>query len=205
MLEKQLAYIRSKTDFIPEIAIVLGSGLSSIGDKTDVVCSVDYSEIEGMPVSTAPTHKGRFIFGLLAGRKVVIMDGRVHLYEGYTPEEVVKPIRLMRLLGAEKIILTNASGGISKSLKAGDLMVISDHISCFVKSPLIGENDDTLGLRFPDMSRVYDNEIIGAICDSARECEIELKQGIYVQLSGPQFETPAEIKMLSAVGADAGA
>ena len=203
MLEKQLAYIRSKTDFIPEIGIVLGSGLSSLADKAEAVCTVDFAEIEGMPVSTAPSHKGRFILGTMCGKKVIIMDGRVHIYEGYTPKEVTIPLRLMRLLGADKLILTNAAGGINKNLNVGDFMLINDHISTFVTSPLIGKNDDNTGVRFPDMSCVYDKEMRNVLMSSAKENGIDIKSGIYVQLTGPQFETPAEIKMLSALGADA--
>ena len=203
MLEKQLEYIRSKTDFVPEIAIVLGSGLGELGDKIEIEAAIDYSEIEGMPISTAPSHRGRFIFGTIEGKKVVLMQGRIHLYEGYSPDEIAIPIRLMRLMGAKKLILTNASGGINKSLKPGDFMLIKDHISCFIDSPLIGKNDDLLGLRFPDMSNAYDKELQKLIKKAAFNNNIELKEGVYVQLKGPQFETPAEIKMLSCLGADA--
>ena len=203
MLSKQLEYIRSKTDFTPEIGIVLGSGLGSMTALIDEVASVSYSEIEGFPVSTAPSHNGRFVFGYIENKKVAVMDGRVHLYEGYTPEEVVAPIRLMKLMGCEKLILTNASGGINKELNAGDILLIKDHISQFVRSPLVGKNDDSLGLRFPDMSRVYDSDLKETAKKCAKKLGIELKEGVYVQVSGPQFETPAEIKMLGLLGADA--
>jgi purine-nucleoside phosphorylase len=203
MLKTQLEYIRSKTDFVPEIAIVLGSGLGSFADKIDVKSVIDYSEIEGLPVSTAPSHKGRFVFGELNGKKVVLMQGRVHLYEGYSPKQIASFIRLMYLMGARKLILTNASGGINKDLKPGDFMMISDHISCFIDSPLIGKNIDALGTRFPDMSNAYDKDLQKIIRKAAIENGIELKSGTYIQLKGPQFETPAEIRMLSALGADA--
>lgn len=203
MLEKQLEQIRAITDFKPEIAIVLGSGLGGLAEKCEVVCKIDYSKIEGMPVSTAPTHRGEFIFGYLEGRRVVLMNGRVHLYEGYTAEQTVMPIRLTRLMGAETLVLTNASGGIRKDLNAGDFMLISDHISCFIDSPLIGKNDDSLGTRFPDMSNAYDRELRARIKANAVLNGTDLKEGVYVQLKGPQFESPAEIKMLSALGADA--
>ena len=203
MLTRQLSLIRQKTDFVPEIAIVLGSGLGALADKTQIICEISYSEIDGLPVSTAPSHKGSFIFGILGGRRVVIMNGRVHLYEGYTSKEVVKPIRLMRLLGAKTIIFTNAAGGINRNFNAGELMLINDHISCFVPSPLIGKNEDTLGVRFPDMSNCWDKELRDIIRKTAVSLGIKLNSGIYAQLTGPQFESPAEIKMLSAVGADA--
>ena len=203
MLKKQLEYIRSKTDFIPEIAVVLGSGLGAFADRIDIKAIINYDEIEGLPVSTAPGHKGRYVFGEIEGKKVVLMQGRVHLYEGYSSKQIVNPIRLMRLMGAEKIILTNASGGINKDFKPGDFMLIKDHISCFIDSPLIGKNIDFLGTRFPDMSNAYDKDLHKAIKNVAKDNEIKLQSGVYAQLKGPQFETPAEIKMLSAMGADA--
>ena len=203
MLKSQLDYIRSKTDFVPETAIVLGSGLGALADKIDIICTVDYSEVEGFPISTAPSHKGRFVFGEIEGKKVVLMQGRFHLYEGYSSKQIAIPIRLMRLMGAKNLILTNASGGINKAFKPGDFMMISDHISCFVDSPLIGKNIDFLGTRFPDMSGAYNKELQSTIKKVAFENSIELKSGVYCQLKGPQFETPAEIKMLSAMGADA--
>ena len=203
MLKKQLEYIRSKTDFIPEIAIVLGSGLGDFADKINVKAVIEYSEIEGMPVSTAPGHEGRFVFGELEGKKLVLMQGRIHLYEGYTSKQIASPIRLMRLMGAKKLILTNASGGINKELRPGSFLMISDHISCFVPSPLIGKNDDSLGTRFPDMSNAYDKDIQRVIKSVAAQNNIELHSGVYAQLKGPQFETPAEIRMLGMLGSDA--
>lgn len=203
MLEKQIEKLRQFTDFVPETAIVLGSGLGSLAEKADIHSIVDYSQIPDIPISTAPLHKGRFVFGMLQGKKVVMMQGRVHLYEGYTPQQVVMPIRLMRLMGASKLILTNASGGINRNFTPGDLMMITDHISCFIKSPLITKNPDEIGIRFPDMSNVYSRSMQKTIKKSAAKCGVDLKSGVYVQLTGPQFETPAEIKMMSALGADA--
>ena len=203
MLKSQLEYIRSKTDFVPDIAVVLGSGLGGFADKIDIKATIDYSEIEGLPVSTAPSHKGRFVFGELGGKKLVLMQGRVHLYEGYSSKQIASFIRLMYLMGARKLILTNASGGINKNLKPGDFMMISDHISCFIDSPLIGKNIDALGTRFPDMSNAYDRDLQSLIKKTAKDNSINLKCGTYVQLKGPQFETPAEIKMLGFMGADA--
>ena len=203
MFSKQLEYIRNITDFTPETAIVLGSGLGGLADLVDKVAEIPYGEIEGLPVSTAPNHKGSFVFGYLEGKRVALMNGRIHLYEGYTPREIVTPVRLLRLLGCNKLILTNASGGINKSFNAGDIMLITDHISAFVTSPLIGENNNELGVRFPDMSSVYDAEMKKTVKACAKQLGIEIKEGVYAQLTGPQFETPAEIKMLSGIGADA--
>lgn len=203
MLQKQLDYIREKTDIAPEIAIILGSGLGGLANEIDVKCTVDYSDIPDFPVSTAPGHQGRFVFGKIKNKNVVIMQGRVHLYEGYTPQQIANPVRLMRKLGAEILFLTNASGGINSTLDVGDFMVIDDHISCFVESPLVGKNDDTVGVRFPDMSEVYSKRLNGIIFKTAEKENINIKSGTYLQLKGPNFETPAEIKMAKMIGADA--
>ena len=203
MLDLQVNQVRKITDFEPEIAIVLGSGLGDFANKIDVDCIIKYSQIDGMPVSTAPTHIGQFVFGTIGNKKVVLMQGRIHLYEGYTPQEAIMPIRLLKSLGVKTIILTNASGGINKEFSVGDFMVINDHISSFVPSPLIGKNDDEIGTRFPDMSSVYDKEYQKLLIKVANDNNISVKKGVYVQLTGPQFETPAEIKMLSTIGCDA--
>lgn len=202
-MNKGLDYIRSKTDFSPDICIVLGSGLGELANDIESVCEIEYGDIPGFPVSTAPGHKGRFVFGTLCGKKVAAMQGRVHLYEGYSPKQVVMPERLLRAMGARIIILTNACGGINKNLKRGDLMMIDDHISSFVPSPLTGPNDDDIGPRFPDMSEVYSERLKKVIMKSAEKCGIGLKRGVYIQLPGPAFETKAEIKMCAALGADA--
>lgn len=203
MLEEQLKYIRSITDFIPDIAIVLGSGLGALADEIHTEKIINYNDIPDFPVSTAPGHRGRFIFGTLSGKKVAAMQGRIHLYEGYTPSQAVMPVRLLKAMGAKIIILTNASGGISKELKRGDFMMIEDHISSFVPSPLIGANDESIGTRFPDMSEVYSKRLKKVILNSAKKCSIKIKKGVYLQLTGPAFETKAEIRMCSALGADA--
>lgn len=203
MLEKQLEYIRSITDFEPEIALVLGSGLGSLADEIETAATVNYSDIPDFPVSTAPSHKGRFVFGYIGAIKAVIMQGRVHLYEGYNAKEIAMPIRLMRQLGAKVLFLTNAAGGINKNLSIGDLMLIEDHISSFVPSPLIGRNDNNIGVRFPDMSNVYSKRLQKIIKATAFDCNIPLTSGVYIQLTGPAFETKAEIKMCSILGADA--
>ncbi len=203
MFEKQLEYIKSKTGFVPEIAIVLGSGLGAFEECIDKVCEISYNEIEDFPVSTAPSHKGKFVMGTLGGKNVIVMCGRVHLYEGYTPQQVIMPIRIMRLLGAEKLILTNAAGGINKGFNPGDFMIIKDHISCFAPSPLIGKNEERFGTRFPDMSNAYSKRLRSVIKETARKLNINIKEGVYTQLTGPQFESPAEIKMLGLLGSDA--
>lgn len=195
--------IREVTDFVPDVAIVLGSGLGGFADKIDKVVEIDYHNLEGFPVSTVSGHKGKFIFGYVGKTKVVCMQGRVHYYEGYSASEVVLPIRVMRVLGAKILLLTNASGGINRNYKAGDLMQIMGHISSFVPSPLIGENIDELGVRFPDMSEVYDKKLLAKINTIASINNIELKQGVYLQTTGPNYETPEEIKMFGSLGADA--
>ncbi|CCY67364.1 inosine guanosine and xanthosine phosphorylase family [Clostridium sp. CAG:678] len=203
MLEKQLEFLRKQTDFKPDIALVLGSGLGGLADEIETEYEIDYGDIPDFPVSTAPGHKGRFLFGKLCGKNIAAMQGRVHLYEGYTPEQIVMPIRLLRALGAEILILTNACGGISKGLSRGDLMMIDDHISSFIPSPLTGSNDEKTGPRFPDMSEVYSNRMKRILLNSALNCGIDLKRGVYIQLPGPAFETKAEIRMCAALGADA--
>lgn len=203
MFEKQVEQIRNATDFTPEIAIVLGSGLGALADKIEIVATVPYSAIDDMPVSTAPSHKGQFVFGKIGSKNVVLMQGRVHMYEGYSASEVVMPLRILRALGAEKIILTNAVGGINRSFKAGDFMLISDYISLFIDSPLRGKNDNSIGERFPDMSNCFDKELQEKIKDVAKANNIDLKCGVLAQTKGPQFESKAEIKALEIMGADA--
>lgn len=190
-------------DFCPETALVLGSGLGGFALSTDVKFSVDYSSLPGFPVSTVPGHCGKFLFGLYGGKPVAIAQGRVHLYEGYLPEEAVMPVRVLKLLGAKTLILTNAAGGINSSLNPGDVMLINDHISLFVKSPLAGENADEFGARFPDMTEVYDRQLQNVAVSAAKKCGVNLKTGVYAQVEGPQYETPAEIRALENLGADA--
>lgn len=198
-----LEQIRNKTDFEPLMAVVLGSGLGGYASKMEVLCEIPYSEIDGFPVSTVQGHDGRFLFGYVEGVPIVAMKGRVHFYEGYEIDDVVLPIRTMGLLGAKYILLTNAAGGIDLDFEPGDLMLIEDHISSFIRSPLIGENIEELGVRFPDMSRVYDLELCDCIRRAASSEGIDIKEGTYLQTSGPQFETPTEIKMFRTLGASA--
>lgn len=202
-IEKCVAAIRTKTDFVPKVALTLGSGLGDYAKNIDIKAEVSYSDIEGFPVSTVPGHDGKFIFGYVGETPVVCMKGRVHYYEGYPISDVVLPARVMSKLGAKILFLTNASGGINYHFKAGDLMLITDHISCFAPNPLIGPNDDRLGLRFPDMSSVYNKDLQTILKKAAIENRIELKEGVYCQLTGPSFESPAEIRMLRTLMVDA--
>ncbi len=202
-LEGCLKSVRKKTDFVPKVAIVLGSGLGDFANDIKVECEIDYHDIDGFPVSTVPGHAGKFIFGYVEGVPVVCMKGRVHFYEGYPISDVVMPTRLMKMLGAEILFLTNASGGLNSDFSAGDFMLLTDHISCFAPNPLIGANIDELGTRFPDMTHVYDEDLRNIIIDTAKENNIKLQQGVYAQLTGPSFESPAEIRMLRTLGVDA--
>lgn len=198
-----LKSVRAKTDFVPQVAIVLGSGLGDYANDIKVECEIDYHDIEGFPISTVPGHAGKFIFGYVNDIPVVCMKGRVHYYEGYPISDVVLPTRLMKLLGAKILFLTNASGGLNSSFKAGDFMMLTDHISCFAPNPLIGQNIDELGTRFPDMTHVYDEALRKIIEEVASKEGIDLKKGVYAQLTGPSFESPAEIRMLRTLGVDA--
>lgn len=198
-----LAAVREKTDLVPEVAVILGTGLDPFGDMIRREAAVPYPELPHFPHSTAPGHKGQLLFGRVEDTPVVVMQGRVHIYEGYALPDVVRPVRLMAALGAKILFVTNASGGMRPGLEAGNLMLLTDHISCFVPNPLIGPNPDEVGPRFPDMSEVYDRDLRGIVKGAADRNGIELKEGVYVQLTGPSFETPAEIRMLSRMGADA--
>lgn len=202
-LRQSVEYIGARAPFRPKAALVLGSGLGGYADSMEVAAAVPYADIPGFPVSTVAGHEGRFIFGRVRGYPIVAMKGRVHHYEGYSVEDAVMPVRAMGLLGAETLILTNAAGGIDLSFRPGDLMIITDHISSFVRSPLIGPNSEELGPRFPDMSRVYDPGLIMLLRKAAGASGIDIKEGIYLQTTGPQFETPAEIRAFRLLGASA--
>lgn len=202
-LQKCYKSVREKVEFRPEIALVLGSGLGDYGESIDVVATVNYNDIEGFPVSTVEGHKGRFIFGYIKGVPVVCMQGRVHYYEGYPMTDVVLPTRLMKMMGAKVLFLTNAAGGLNYDFKAGDFMMITDHIMNFVPSPLIGPNINELGARFPDMSDIYKKDLQEILRSTASELGIQLQEGVYIQLSGPNYETPTEVKMCRILGADA--
>ncbi len=195
--------VQEKIDFQPEVAMVLGSGLGDYADTIDIRKTLDYKDIDGFPTSTVKGHRGRFVFGYINQVPVVIMQGRVHYYEGYDMSDVVLPIRLMKLMGAKILFLTNAAGGVNFDYNPGDFMLIVDHISSFVPSPLIGENFDELGERFPDMRDVYDGELKDIIRDTAMNLKMRIKEGVYMQFTGPNYETPNEIKMARVLGADA--
>lgn len=202
-LRKCYESVREKTDFQPKIALVLGSGLGGFAETIKIEKTIDYHEIKGFPVSTIPGHRGRFVFGYVGEIPVVIMQGRVHYYEGYSIQDVVLPVRLMKMMGAEVLFLTNAAGGVNDGFHAGELMLIKDHIASFVPSPLIGENISELGVRFPDMSNIYDRELQELIRMTAKKLEIPLREGVYLQLTGPAYESPAEVRMCRLLGADA--
>lgn len=202
-LKKCYDYCRTVTDFQPKVGLILGSGLGNYAKNMKIVCEIPYGDIPGFPVSTVQGHAGRFLFGYIGNVPVVLMKGRVHFYEGYAMEDVVLPTRLMKLLGIEVLFLTNAAGGINRSSTTGDFMMITDQISSFVPSPLVGENISELGERFPDMSHIYDVELCKLIRQTAAEEQIPIQEGIYVQSSGPNFESPAEIRMFATLGADA--
>ena len=202
-LQRCLKSIEDKIPFRPRLALVLGSGLGGYAERIEIEASIDYREITDFPVSTVSGHKGRFVFGHIGSVPVVIMQGRVHFYEGYSIEDVVLPERLMHLMGAEILFLTNACGSANPAYQAGDFMLITDHILYSVPNPLIGANIEELGVRFPDMSEVYDSALRKEILAVAKEQGLSLREGVYMQFSGPSFETPAEVKMAHILGADA--
>lgn len=194
---------KAKIDFTPKVALILGSGLGDYGDSIQVVDTLDYHDIEGFPVSTVPGHAGRFIFGYVGEVPVVCMQGRVHYYEGYEMPDVVLPTRLMKMMGAEVLFLTNAAGGVQQGMHAGDLMMITGQIASFVPTPLRGANIDELGVRFPDMSQIYDLDLQRIVRRAALDLGIDIKDGTYLQFTGPQYESPQEITMCRTLGADA--
>ena len=196
-------FLADKIDYVPEIAIVLGSGLGAFANEIKVDAEIDYKDIEGFPVSTVKGHAGRLIFGSVSGKKIVAMQGRFHLYEGYNTDDVTLPVRVFQLMGIKNYIVTNASGAVNTAYKPGDLMVINDHISFFCPSALTGENDDRFGTRFPSMSEAYDKAFISIANQAAEHMNIEVQNGIYCYCKGPMFETPAEIRAARILGADA--
>ena len=202
-LQRCLAAVKKKVAFEPKVALVLGSGLGGYAKKMDIKATIDYSDIDEFPTSTVAGHKGRFIFGFVENVPVVAMQGRVHYYEGYPMSDVVWPVRLMGLMGAKTVILTNAAGGMNPSFVPGDLMMITDHITSFVPSPLIGANVNELGTRFPDMSEAYSKKLRELIKQAARNTAVSIQQGVYLQTTGPNYETPAEIRMYRSFGGDA--
>ncbi|MCL2035329.1 MAG: purine-nucleoside phosphorylase [Oscillospiraceae bacterium] len=203
LIDDTVQYIQGKTDFKPEIGIVLGSGLGSFADKLENPVYIDYGDIPGFPVSTVQGHKGRFVLGERLGRKIIAMQGRFHFYEGYDQDFLTMPIRVMKKLGVEKLLLTNAAGGVNTSFPVGSLMMITDHINYSGKNPLFGANLDEFGPRFPDMGDVYTKDLRVKLKAAANEAGIPLQEGVYMIYPGPSYETPAEIRMARTLGADA--
>ena len=203
MVNESIAYIRSKTDLQPSIALILGSGLGPLGDAVENPVVIPYGDIPHFKVSTAPGHAGRMLIGRLQGKTVLCMQGRLHFYEGYTMQEVTYPVRVMAALGVKNLMLTNACGGLDPTFIPGDLMVVTDHINFMGTNPLIGPNEDDFGTRFPDMTRVYTREYVQLAKNCAAELSVPLRAGVYISYSGPSFETPAEIRMMQGFGGQA--
>lgn len=202
-LAETTAFIREKVSEQASVAIILGSGLGNLSNVIKTEIEISYNDIPHFPVSTVEGHKGRLIFGELGGKKVWVMAGRFHYYEGYTAKQVAFPVRILRLLGVETLLLSNAAGGVNTQFKVGDLMIINDHISMFTENPLLGKNEEKLGTRFPDMSEPYCKTLIAKVKTIAREHQIDLKQGVYTGVTGPTFETRAEYKLIHILGGDA--
>lgn len=203
MLEKSVEFIKSKIgNFVPEIGIVLGSGLGELADEYCDI-AISYTEIPGFEASTVSGHKSRLVFAEINGKKVVMMQGRFHFYEGHPIQKVVFPIKVMKKLGVKTVILTNAAGGVNPAFNPSDLMVITDHINHMNVNPLIGQNDNDMGERFPDMSEVYTLQLIELTKKTAAKLGIDLQEGVYMAFTGPSYETPAEVKMARVLGADA--
>ena len=202
ILENALNHIKQTCDIVPSIAVVLGSGLKDFVNKINIKHVIGYEQLDNFPTCTNPAHKGEFIIGYLNDIPLIVMNGRVHYYEGYSMTQVVRPIRLMRMLGAKTLILSNAVGSISSHIDVGDFMAIKDHISTFVPSPLIGANIGQLGTRFPDMSHVYDPDLCSLIKECGKKLNLSVKEGVLLQTTGPNYETPSEISFYSRLGAD---
>ncbi|MGD2096516.1 MAG: purine-nucleoside phosphorylase [Desulfobacterales bacterium] len=202
-LAETTAFIKSKTDVVPHIGYLTGTGLGESAESMTIDTAIEYRNIPHFPISTVQTHKGRLLTGWLSDCPLIVMQGRFHLYEGYRPTEVAYPVRSMQQLGVKILILSNAAGGLNPSFRPGDIMLISDHINLTLTNPLIGPNDERLGVRFPDMSSAYNPELISAAEDAARAAGLQLQKGVYVGLKGPALETPAEVAFLQTIGAEA--
>lgn len=196
-------FIRQQYSTAPQVGIVLGSGLGNFVSELKVEKEIPYTEIPNFPQSTVQGHSGRLIFGELGGKKVMAMAGRFHFYEGYSPQQIIHPIRVMKMLGVETVLLSNAAGGTNKHWNVGDLMIIRDHISFFTPNPLVGKNEEELGPRFPDMSEPYSLELISKVKTIAESLQIPLREGIYTAVTGPTFETRAEYHLIKLLGGDA--
>lgn len=201
-VQQTVSYIKERIDFKPEYGVILGSGLGSFTDEMQVKFTVPYNEIPNFPVSTVQGHKGALVFGTIGEKKVVAMQGRFHYYEGYSMTEVTFPVRVMKFLGVEKLVVSNASGGVNPSYKVGSVVMITDHINMTPEHPLRGKNDERFGPRFVNMSEPYSRKMIAKVTELAKELNIEVQEGIYLGLQGPTFETLAEYKMVKILGAD---
>lgn len=202
-IEKAASFIKSKIKKSPEIGLILGSGLGVLAEEITEPIILPYADIPEFPVSTVEGHKGQLVVGELCGKLVVAMQGRFHYYEGYSMDQVTFPVRVMKLLGVETLIVTNAAGSVNESFVPGDLMLITDHINCMGANPLVGANDERFGPRFPDMSEAYNKELRGLAKQIAAKQSLDLKEGIYVGNTGPTYETPAEVRMARVIGGDA--
>jgi purine-nucleoside phosphorylase len=202
-VEEAAAFIRDRCPTRPGVGLLTGTGLGDCAEAIDVACALDYDEIPHFPHSTVESHRGRLLIGRLSGRAVAAFQGRFHLYEGYSPQEVTFPVRVLQYLGAHFLVVTNAAGGLKPRQRAGDIMLIADHINLTGENPLVGSNEPEWGLRFPDMSRVYDRELMVLAQKSARALDLTISSGVYAGLKGPSLETPAELKFLQTIGADA--
>ncbi len=202
-INEAVAYLEQQTDVQPDLGIILGTGLGGLVDEISIIETISYEDIPHFPVSTVESHSGKLIFGELGGKKVIAMQGRFHYYEGYSLKEVTFPVRVMKQLGIERLVVSNASGGVNPDYEIGEIMLLKDHINLFPGNPLIGKNIDDLGPRFPDMSDAYDVDMIALAEKIAQENEIKVVRGIYAGLTGPTLETPAEYKMIHILGADA--
>lgn len=201
-IEAAASAVRARFSAVPDVAVILGTGLGALAAEIDAVATIDYRDVPGFPLSTVESHAGRLLCGTLAGKTVVAMQGRFHKYEGYSLQQVTFPVRVLRALGARTLVVSNACGGLNPLWSAGDLMLIADHINLLGDSPLIGPNDDQLGPRFPDLSDVYDGRLRAIARDVAAERRVTLREGVYVAVTGPNLETRAEYRFLRAIGAD---
>lgn len=203
VLKESFDSIKDRIPFTPDLALVLGSGLGNFPVGREEFGSIPYSEVKNFPVSTVEGHNGRFVFLKIGNKNVVCMQGRVHMYEGYSAKEVVRPIRLMKLMGAKVLFLSNAAGGMNDDYNIGDLMIINDHISFFVESSLRGKNIDEFGARFPDVSKIYTEEYVDLIRSTAKSQGLSMREGVYTQIPGPCYETKAEVRLLHMIKTDA--
>ncbi|MDD4142086.1 MAG: purine-nucleoside phosphorylase [Bacteroidales bacterium] len=201
-MKRAIEYIKERINIQPKTAIILGSGLGTLADEIENALIIPYTSIPGFPVSTAPGHKGNLIFGMIEGVPVVAMQGRFHYYEGYTMEQVTFPVRIFSLLGVERVFVTNAAGGVNKSYHVGDIMLIKDHIN-MLPNPLIGKNKDEFGVRFPDMTHPYDKKMRESAKSAAEKLGVSLREGVYIGVTGPSYETASEVNFFRMAGADA--